>query len=215
MKQVLLAALLGVAIIAPAQAADLATLPRKAPPLVSPVTNWSGFYVGAVGGYAAQTGGVTDIKGGLFGGTLGYNYQVGTWVFGIETDAAWADIKQSAAIPPIASAETKVQSTGTVRGRVGVAFDTVLLYGTGGYAWADNRISATILGFEFRDTQLHSGWTVGAGVEWMFAPHWSVKAEYLYRDFESRNYFSDLVPGGVASGRLQVNSGQIGVNYHF
>ena len=76
---------------------------------------------------------------------------------------------------------------GTVRGRVGYAFDQVLIYGTGGYAWADNRMTASSLGVSVSDSHIHSGWTVGAGVEVMFAPKWSVKAEYLYRSFAERD----------------------------
>ena len=96
---------------------------------------------------------------------------------------------------------------GTVRGRFGYAFDQVLIYGTGGYAWADNRLS--IGGFS--DSKFLSGWTVGAGVEVMFAPKWSVKAEYLYRSFEGQTYFSGALPTGT----LNLNSVQVGVNYHF
>ena len=91
----------------------------------------------------------------------------------------------------------------------------VLLYGTGGYAWADNRLTPSVLGVSVSDSQFHSGWTVGAGVEVMFAPKWSVKAEYLYRSFEGETYFAGVVAGGVASGTLNLNSVQVGVNYHF
>ena len=100
---------------------------------------------------------------------------------------------------------------GTVRGRVGYAFDSVLIYGTGGYAWADNRINATVLGVSASDSNFHSGWTVGAGVEVMFAPKWSVKAEYLYRSFQGETYFNRPLSGGT----LNLNSVQVGVNYHF
>ena len=91
-------------------------------------------------------------------------------------------------IPGLASADYTIRSMGTVRGRIGYAFDQVLLYGTGGYAWSDNRLSTTLLGLSISDSQFHSGWTVGAGVEVMFAPKWSVKAEYLYRSFEGQTY---------------------------
>ena len=85
----------------------------------------------------------------------------------------------------------------------------------GGYAWADNRITATALGVSISDSQVHSGWTAGAGVEVMFAPKWSVKAEYLYRSFQGETYFSGIVPGGLPTGTLNLNSVQVGVNYHF
>jgi len=213
MKRIALGLLACLIVVGPAAAADL---PYAKAPLapITPAINWSGFYVGAVGGYASETGG-GGLEGALAGGTAGYNFQSGAFVAGIEVDAAWSDIKQTAALPPFLSATDKVRSTGTVRGRVGVAFDSVLLYGTGGYAWADNTISFTLLGTTFSDSQVHSGWVAGAGIEWMFARGWSMKAEYLYRDFGSENYFASIVPPGVPSGRLAVNSGQIGINYHF
>jgi outer membrane immunogenic protein len=209
---------LGVALgIAPATAADLAARPyTKAPAAVIAVNNWTGFYIGAMGGYAQEnTSGIGALSGGFAGGTLGYNWQTGNLVFGLEADAAWADVGATVAIPGLVSVTDKVRSTGTVRGRIGYAFDQVLIYGTGGYAWADNRLSATAGAASISDSHVHSGWTVGAGVEVLFAPKWSVKAEYLYRSFEGQTYFSNIVPGGVQSGTLNLNSVQVGVNYHF
>ena len=185
-------------------------------PVVSPVTNWSGFYIGAMGGYATEVN--SDpfaIKGGFAGGTLGYNWQSGMFVAGIEADGAWANIGQTVVIAGIGTVTDKVQSLATVRGRVGVAFDQVLLYGTGGFAWANNKISASVLGLTFSDSQVHTGWTAGAGMEWMFMPRWSLKAEYLYRRFDSKNYFVTQLPPGFPSGPLAMHSGQFGVNYHF
>ena len=196
MKKLALGLLLSFAVSGAAVAADMAPRYTKAPPIVSPATNWSGFYVGAMGGYASSTssddvvvGGVNltpDMKGGFAGGTVGYNWQTGQFVFGLEADAAWADISSDVTAFGV-SWGSKIEALGTVRGRVGMAFDTVLLYATGGYAWADNKFSLGIpaLGISVSDSQFHHGWTVGAGVEWMFAPKWSVKAEYLYLNFGS------------------------------
>ena len=78
-----------------------------------------------------------------------------------------------------------------------------------------NRLSATALAVSVSDSQFHSGWTVGAGVEVMFAPKWSVKAEYLYKSLESATYFSGTIPGGIPIGTINLNSVQVGVNYHF
>jgi outer membrane immunogenic protein len=136
-------------------------------------------------------------------------------VFGIEADAAGADISSSFAIPGLVSAEDKIRALGTVRGRVGIAYEQVLFYGTGGFAWADERVSASALGVSISDTKTRTGWAAGAGAEWMFLPHWSVKAEYLYRSFGSENFFASTIPGGVDSGTLNIHSGQVGVNYHF
>jgi outer membrane immunogenic protein len=203
-------------------AADMAArMPMKAPPLVSPAINWSGFYIGAMGGFAHEdattvNGVDLSLQGGFAGGTLGYNWQFGQWVVGLEADAAWADIKESATALGIAL-DVRVRSWGTARGRVGMAFDTVLLYATGGYAWMDNSIDIAIpaLLLSVSDSNVHHGWTVGAGIEWMFAPKWSFKAEYLYRDFGSENYFNTALPPGFASGSIAFHSGQVGVNYHF
>jgi outer membrane immunogenic protein len=199
--------------MAPAFGADLAARTyTKAPPLAA-LPTWAGFYVGAMGGYASQDSG-DSIKGGFGGGTAGYNWQTGKFVYGIEVDAAGADISASFGVPGFVSAEDKIRALGTVRGRVGVAFDQVLLYGTGGFAWADQKLSATVLGFSASDSQTRVGWTAGAGVEYMFAPHWSLKGEYLYRSFSSED-FHVAGFGTVPSGTLNIHSGQFGVNYHF
>jgi outer membrane immunogenic protein len=201
--------------IAPAAAADLAARPyTKAPAAAIAINNWSGFYLGAMGGYAQQndsTLGLGEVKGGFAGGTLGYNWQTGNLVLGVEADAAWADIGFKVGNPALAAFETQIRDMGTVRGRIGYAFDQVLIYGTGGYAWADNRVTLSAGGLSASDSKIHSGWTLGAGVEVMFAPKWSVKAEYLYRSFEGQTYFSGILP----SGTLNLNSVQLGVNYHF
>lgn len=174
-----------------------------------PATNWSGFYIGAMGGYGSEaTSDPLGIKGGFAGATVGYNWQFGAIVAGIEADGAWADISNTASMGGV-SATAKVDALATVRGRIGVAFDQVLLYGTGGLALADTKVSATALGVTLSDSQTQTGWTVGAGLEWMFMPHWSLKAEYLYRRLDSVTLL------GISTGTLAVNSGQFGVNYHF
>jgi len=194
--------------MAPAIAADLpARAYTKAPAAAIAINNWTGFYLGAMGGYAQENSdGLGSLSGGFAGGTAGYNWQGVGSPLGIEADAAWADI--GATFFPF---ETRIRDMGTVRGRLGYAFDQVLIYGTGGYAWADNRLTAG----PFSDSKVHSGWAVGAGVEVMFAPKWSVKAEYLYRSFESQNYFAGILPPGLPSGTLELHSVQFGVNYHF
>jgi outer membrane immunogenic protein len=204
MKKALLTAVSLVALgMAPARAADLpARTYTKAPAAVAAVGNWTGFYLGAIGGYAE--------KGGLAGGTVGYNWQTGALVLGLEADGAWSNAKESATAFGI-TATDRVNDVGTVRGRVGYAFDQVLIYGTGGYAWLDNKVTLSAGNVSISDNHVHNGWAAGAGVEVMFAPKWSVKAEYLYRSFASQNYFLGLVP----SGTLNMNSVQVGVNYHF
>jgi outer membrane immunogenic protein len=196
--------------MAPALAADLpARTYTKAPVAVATVGNWTGFYLGAMGGYAKEDASFAPVSGGLAGGTIGYNWQQGAVVFGLEADAAWADLNATAGIPGLVAVNAKVQDLGTVRGRIGYAFDQVLIYGTGGYAWADTKLTANVLGLTASESHVLNGWTAGAGVEVMFAPKWSLKAEYLYRSFGGTNYFN------IPSGTLNMNSVQVGVNYHF
>jgi len=213
MRQFLLASagLCVLSAFAPVMAADIAAGPRytKAPAAPVAIYNWTGFYVGGFGGYAGEaTSGSPKMNGGFGGGTIGYNWQASNLVFGLEADGGGADISASATALGV-TASSRSDALGTVRGRVGFAVDQVLFYGTGGYAWIDNKISASAFGLTLSESHFHSGWTVGAGVEAFFAPQWSIKGEYLYRSLGSENYF------GIPSGTLNLNSGQIGVNYHF
>jgi outer membrane immunogenic protein len=218
MKKVLLATVAVAALgTAPAFAADLAAKTYTKAPALAPLPTWAGFYIGGMGGYASQES--DGIKGGFAGGTIGYNWQAANIVYGIEADAAWADINASAAgivaVPGVglvaATATDKIDSTGSVRGRIGYAFNTVLLYGTAGYAWGNNKLSASALGVSISDEKFLSGWTAGAGVEVMFAPKWSVKAEYLYKSLDGGSAFN----GSVPVGDINLHSVQVGVNYHF
>lgn len=186
---------------------------------------WRGFYVGGFGAYASQdntSAGFPSQKGPFGGATLGFQWQWDRLIAGIEADGGWGDISATASrfvFPATVTLTSRTDETGTIRGRIGATFDRVLIYGTGGLAWAVNRISATAVLGPFAagisDRQGHLGWTAGGGVEVMFAPRWSVKGEYLYRSFGSEQYFSTLVAGGLASGPLTAHSVQVGVNFHF
>jgi len=212
MKKALLTAVSLFALgMAPALAADLpARTYTKAPVAMAPINNWGGFYLGAMGGYAE--------KGGLAGGTIGYNWQTGGLVFGVEADGAWSNAKPNLAVtgaPLGLTFADKIDAMGTVRGRIGYAFDQVLVYGTGGYAWADNKVTATAPGVSSSDSHTLNGWAAGAGVEVMFAPRWSVKAEYLYRRFQTQTFVFPAAGVGLTVTDPAVNSVQVGVNYHF
>ena len=226
MKKFLFGAVAAMAVAAacPALAADLASRSyTKAPAALSPAYDWTGFYIGAMGGYSwsdrLSLGGVTtassDLKGGFGGGTIGYNWQTpgSMWLWGLEVDAAGSDVKYSESgfigvIP--ASVEDKIRAFGSVTGRVGVTTGPALFYAKGGYAWANNRVSLSALGLTVSETKTHSGWTVGGGAEYMFAPAWSAKVEYMYADYGSENY-------GIVGGNLGVTTHSVkgGINYHF
>jgi len=218
---------LGLLLASIAGAANAADLPAaaapytKAPAIVAPIYNWTGFYIGAMGGYGSEnTSDAFGIKGGFAGGTIGYNWQFNQFVAGIEADGAWADINNSVTQPffgvPI-TATAKIDALGTVRGRFGYAFDQVLFYGTGGLAIADTKLSASVPGLTISDSHTQIGWTAGAGIEWMFIPRWSLKVEYLYRSFSSQNFFVGQLglAQGIPTGTVNINSAQVGINYHF
>src|SRR6185503_10945553 len=147
MKRLLLAGAALLSLMTAASAADLAARPYTKAPPVSPAYNWSGFYIGAMGGYAFDS----SNGGGFGGGTVGYNWQFpgSQFVFGIEVDAAGASIKDSQTgfigIVPV-TGEDKIDALGSVTGRIGVAVDAALFYAKGGYAWANNTLSGTALG---------------------------------------------------------------------
>ena len=213
MKRLLLAGAGLLSLMTAASAADLAARPyTKAPPL-SPAYNWTGFYIGVMGGYAFDSGN----GGGFGGGTIGYNWQApgSQFVFGIEIDAAGASIKdsQSAIIGNVLfTAEDKINALGSVTGRVGVAANAALFYAKGGYAWLNNELSASGI-VNGSDSHVHSGYTVGGGIEYMFAPNWSAKAEYMFTHVESQNY---TVAGiNFDSGTAEFSSVKVGINYHF
>jgi len=228
MKKLLLASVALVALSSAAAAADLAAAPvyTKAP-AINPAVNWGGFYIGAMGGYGwsdhvrLTVGGVTstvsgnDINGGFGGGTIGYNWQAGTWVFGLEADGAWADLSDSATSLGVTVTE-RIDAFGTVTGRIGYASGAALFYAKGGYAWADNELSASVagVGTVFSESHLHSGWTLGGGVEYMFAHNWSGKVEYMYADYGNQTYLASFTPGGLGFGAA-IHTVKAGINYHF
>src|SRR5688572_3782602 len=161
MKRVLLATagLLAIAAASSASAADLpARYPTKAPAYVAQVYNWTGFYVGAHAGWGRVDltstvvappgfGSVgTDESGFLGGGQVGFNYQIGQWVLGVEGDIAWTDLGRSSTTTfggVTLTESTKIDWIATVAGRIGYAWGPALLYVKGGVAWMDWSSTAT------------------------------------------------------------------------
>lgn len=199
---------------APAFAADLPQpYPTKAPPVaVAPAFSWTGFYLGANTGYSwgSGKGGISDLdpQGWLGGGQVGFNYQFGNnVVLGAEADLQGSNITDSA-IDGVWDPRSKMDYFGTVRGRIGYAFDNVMPYFTGGLAWGHNEITNRDLGISSDNT--HVGWTVGGGLEYALSNNWTVKAEYLYMDLGDE-YYSSI---GEDAG-LKTSTARIGVNYKF
>lgn len=184
----------------PASAADLAARPyTKAPPapVAPPVYDWSGFYIGANGGWGnarncwdvTPFGGVlfsdgcTNRSGGLVGGQIGYRWQTAGWVFGLEAQGDWANLSGShiSLLDPTITEESKVDGIGLFTGQIGYAWNAALLYVKGGAAVTGNRFdlldTATGIGLASLDTTRWGG-TIGVGFEYGFAPNWSVGVEY-------------------------------------
>jgi outer membrane immunogenic protein len=213
-----------------AGAASAADLARKAPP--PPVTKapayvpftWTGAYIGINGGGGfgrSKWSGLPssfNVNGGLVGGQIGYNWQFGQLVYGLEGDGNWTDLRGSANPAGClngtgtTTCRTRNDFISTIRGRVGYAWDRWLPYATGGLAVGN--IRATVPGFTGID-KTDAGWTVGGGVEYALAPNWSVKAEYLYVDL-GKDTCSTMcgLPMGNNVG-LTTNIVRAGVNYRF
>jgi outer membrane immunogenic protein len=203
-----------------AAAADLSLAPLyKAPPAqFAPAYNWTGFYLGANGGgswghsyYSANTTGL-GLSGGQVGGTVGYNQQLGSMVFGVEGDIDWSGLNGNrTTVGCPTGCSTSDSWLSTERGRIGYAFDRFLPYVTGGLAVGDIRAAASGIG---SGSSVNAGWTLGAGFEYALPGNWSVKAEYLYADLGRFNCTGcSLTPPDNVS--LQQNIFRAGVNYHF
>src|ERR1700749_1554346 len=193
---ILTAAAIVIGAAAPAAAADLsARAPApytKAPAMVQAAYDWSGFYIGLNGGGATgnvnwnsfNAAGVGDEgshhpNGGTVGGQVGYRWQMSSWVFGLEAQGNWADFKGSNTSLVFANTtnQTKIDAFGLFTGQIGYAWDRTLLYVKGGAAVTDNRyqIFATP-GGGLLNSVSESRWgaALGAGIEYAFAPGWSL-----------------------------------------
>jgi outer membrane immunogenic protein len=204
MKKTIFAATLA-ATAAASGAAIAADIPRGPVPYYSPtsVYNWSGAYAGLNVGYEWGKVANSSIKprGIAGGGQFGYNWQSGQFVFGGETD-----IQYSGADDTFAPYKFSNPWFGTLRGRVGVALNNILLYATGGLAYGD--LKGELAGLS--ESKTLTGWTGGLGMEVGFTPSWSAKVEYLYMDLGNRTYSITGVDNGLQASMLR-----FGVNYHF
>jgi outer membrane immunogenic protein len=233
-----------------------ADLPVKAPyvkaPIPPAVYNWTGAYVGGNIGWGDSRGGngesclnsatgtsagcavVPDsglrANGALGGGQFGYNWQRGTWVFGLEGDLQASHIRGAslvagtAGVPSSFAAVQDIDWFGTARGRVGVAYNNVLFYGTGGVMYADLQTTQNLqfntgVIFPAQSSDVRAGWVAGGGVEWGVLPNLSLKAEGLYYDLGHVTTAATQVPGTSVFTDFKTFGfhgviGRIGFNYH-
>jgi outer membrane immunogenic protein len=206
-----------------ASGADLpARIYSKAPAMVAPVYDWSGFYIGANGGGASShecltitsdngnavfpnSQGCHNATGGLAGGQVGYRWQASNWVFGVEAQGDWASLTGSGASLAVripATNQTTVDAIGLFTGQVGYVWNNILLYVKGGAAVTDNKYEGLFAGTVFdRTTETRWGGTVGVGLEYGFAPNWSAAIEYDHMFMgTSSNHFTSVSPiAGVAT----------------
>jgi outer membrane immunogenic protein len=230
MKKTLLAlvALATITAAAPATGADLnARYYNKAPSYVAPVYNWTGFYIGGhVGG--AYTGS-NDFNGAVLGNSstrvlggiqAGLDWQFApNWVLGTEGQYSWLGKDNiTAAFPGGFIYSNDQRGLGSVTARLGYTWGPGLLYVKGGYAYSDNNERVTLAGaplpFLLEGGHTH-GWTVGAGLEYMVAPNWSVKGEYMYYDFGTTRFVSPVALAPFGSFRTDDHTLKLGVNYRF
>lgn len=225
-----------------AVAADIgpsAPMPAKVQPFTAPYYNWSGFYIGGhVGGGWASTvttdpkgtafappGGNVNVSGSGFlgGGQFGYNYQTGRWVFGIEGDVSYSNVRGSTTsgfvVPnPNVGLSTRLDWLSTVTGRVGYALNDTLIYGKAGAAFGGLSLSMNSPKFgSLSSSDTQTGWTVGAGLEHALWDNWTVKAEYDYLDLGTHSITAAPSIGNAITADAKVTEHMIklGANYHF
>jgi outer membrane immunogenic protein len=223
MKRLLLGLAGAITLAAPGYAADLPARPyAKAPAMIAAVYDWSGFYIGANGGWGSgkkcwdnvtaaggfiASEGCHDATGGVAGGQLGYRFQTGAWVFGVEGQGNWADLRgrNVSLVAPGVANESRIDAFGLFTGQVGYAVNNVLFYVRGGGAVTDDRFRSFATGTNVLATNVASdtrwGGVVGVGLEYGFTPNWSAAIQYDHLFMGSRTYtFTNngvLAPAGT------------------
>lgn len=233
----------GVSLIAliSAGVAGAADLPRRtpAPEPVPQSFTWTGWYYGThtgvavgrtttrntspFGGFNADVALSYDVNPvGIFGGgQLGYNWQAGVYVIGLEGDFGYLGLRDTIRPAPDDFVSVKYGWYGTITGRLGLAYDRLLSYVKGGAAVASitnaagNLVAPGVLDpndfSQSRKTRW--GWTLGTGFEYAFAPAWSLKSEYLYMDFGKRRTAN--LDGDTFEHKNQVHTWKVGLNYRW
>jgi len=215
------------ALAAPAFAADIpARTYSKAPAYTAPavIYNWTGFYIGGhVGGAFAGNNSLQGSDARFLGGVQGgFDYQFApNWVMGIEAQYSWltGGTNHGVLFPDGTRVTSNADQLGSVTGRLGYTWGPALLYAKGGYAWRNNNnIGVTVAGLPAGFTtsgNSKDGYTVGAGLEYLFAPNWSAKAEYQYYNFGNTTFTTG--PAAIAGARFgnDEHTVKAGVNYRF
>ncbi len=222
-RKLLAFALVAAVLASPAHAADA---------LAQGSHNWTGAYIGGDLGYGwGNSSGVQSNYAGLFplpystalsgiqgGGFLGYNYQIDHVVLGLEGD--WQAAKLVGSSRPTGyKMSTSVDGYGSLRGRLGYAFDKLVVFGTGGAAWGTWESKYAVAGaapYYKSSTSNHLGWTAGAGAEYALTENWGGRLEYRYTDLGALPSYSDVGSNSADSGnKVHVNSILVGVSYKF
>jgi outer membrane immunogenic protein len=241
MKKVILVSMTTTALLTTSFLAQAADLPRKAyappPVMVAAIYDWTGFYIGANGGYGTSRNcwgvlpvagavipdGCHNQSGGILGGQLGYRWQAGPVVYGLEAQGDWASLRSShvSLVNPLLTDSSKVTGLGLFTGQIGYAWNAALLYVKGGAAVTSNSLlqATTIggVGVNFA-TATRWGGTIGVGFEYGFAPNWSAGIEYDHLFMGTANN-SFSVPAGAAAVVNQISQTvdmfTLRVNYKF
>jgi outer membrane immunogenic protein len=238
MKRFLLGTLGLVAMVAPALAADL---PMKAPPppVIPPMFNWSGFYIGVDGGWGQSDScwttvtaglplieGCHDRSGGLVGGQIGYRWQQpgSHFVWGLEAQGDWANLRGSrvSLFDPTLTLGTKVDAIGLFTSQFGFAWDTWLWYVKTGFAVTDNNffVNDALTSASASASSTRWGGSVGTGFEYAFTPNWSVGFEYDHlfmggKDIVFPGVVNPLLTGAIIHTSQDVDMVTIRFNYRF
>jgi outer membrane immunogenic protein len=228
MKKCLLAITAVLGITTSASAADLGARGyNQAPAYAAPIYTWTGFYLGAhIGGAFSGSNSfnglvLSDYDARLLGGVqAGADWQfAGNFVVGAEGQYSWLGKNNLNAVFPAGFVYSNNQrALASITARLGYAFGSALVYVKGGYAWSDNNETLTFAGVPVGfvlDSSHSNGWTLGGGVEYMFAPNWSAKAEYQYYNFGDSRFLAPaaLVPFGTFHN--DEHTLKLGVNYRF
>jgi outer membrane immunogenic protein len=163
---------------------------------------WNGIYVGGTAGYGEaeeEPLAPFDVTGGVFGIYGGYNFSFGQVVAGIEVDYTWSDLEDTIRVAPD-SATIGFDNLGSVRARLGYAFDQALVYATAGYAWADFTGSVTLGGVTTSETADLDGFVLGGGFEYKFTSNISGRVEGLHYWLEPDGADEDIGFGVVRAG---------------